>query len=133
MARLTRQLASFELVVRELVPGHQYPIDRLLSLCRAKHPRFGFSTLQTFLRQSIASGAISRPERGVYVAPDSQGATTHRLAGLAPSSPLADVSCRLVSIEEGIVLATQQQALLDRKLDHVVTLLQQVLSQQVSV
>lgn len=122
MSRSTRQLQSFELVVRELVPGHHYPVDRLLTLCRAKSPRFGFSTLQTFLRQSISCGGLTRVERGVYVAPDSQGATPLRLAGLTPSSPMADVSARLVHIEEGIALCTQQQAILDQKLDHLITL-----------
>ena len=60
MSRNTRQLAGFELVVRELVPGHHYPVDRILTLCRAKCPRFGFSTLQTFLRQSVTSGSLTR-------------------------------------------------------------------------
>ena len=126
MARLTRQLIAYQATVRELLPGRRYPMDRILTMVRSKSPRFGNSTLQVFLRHSIAYGNVVRVERGVYAVADTQGAHAQPLPLLGPPDPAADLSARLVTIEEGIILITQQQALLGQQMDHHLALLRQI-------
>lgn len=126
---ITSQRSAFELAVRDLLPGREYPLDRLLTLCRRSDPRVGFSTVQSYLHEALASGTVVRIRRGVYAVPDAQGGMATSLLPLSPSDPNADTRARLIRLEEGLLLCTQQQVLLDRKLDHVLTLLRQISSQ----
>lgn len=127
MLRPSRQLSAFNLVVGELIPGREYGSDHLLTLCRAKLPRFGHSTLQSYLRHASEEGVLRRSGRGLYLRPDSQGGAVQPFRELHVD-PAAEANARLVNVESAVLLVTQQQALLSVSLDHCITLLRQILA-----
>lgn len=126
---VTRQSSAFDLAVGELVPGREITADNLLALCRAKSPRFGYSTLQCYAHEAIQAGVLIRVSKGIYAVPDAQGGATRSFPVLHHVDPTAEVSARLVHIEENELLLSKQNALLDRKLDHLLVLIRQVASQ----
>lgn len=126
MPRASRRLAEIFADVRSgLSPDRHYTFTALLGLCRRRDPGFGYSTLHGLLAQARSEGQILHLHRNTYAVPNAQGCAPAALPMELLSAESSD-SSRLLVIEEGVSLITQQQMILDKKLDHLLALLREI-------